>query len=74
MEEPNPKSKQLISYLCIYIYIYNLDRWDKPLFIIIPEEKLPLESIARTVLEGQKPKQPISTKSVLYHIYIYIYK
>jgi len=37
-----------------------------PLFEIRPEEPLPFEKIAEAVLHGQKPKNPLSTKKVIY--------
>lgn len=37
-------------------------RWDKPLFHLRAEEEMPMEQIAQAVLEGKKPRDPVSTK------------
>ncbi len=39
-------------------------RWDQPLFQIRVDEITPFEDIAKTVLEGKKPRDPVSTKAV----------
>lgn len=40
------------------------NRWDSPLFELRFTEETPLEDIGKTVLEGKKPRDPISTKPV----------
>jgi hypothetical protein len=47
------------------IYENVIDRWDKPLFSLKPDQDLPKEELAQAVLEGKKPKAPISTKPVI---------
>ena len=37
-------------------------RWDKPLFIVRQTEETPFDQIAQALLEGQKPRDPVSTK------------
>lgn len=39
-------------------------RWDQPLFHIRIDDVTPFEDIAKTVLEGKKPRDPVSTKAV----------
>ncbi|CDW82820.1 UNKNOWN [Stylonychia lemnae] len=40
------------------------NRWDNPLFHLRYNEETPLEDIAKTVSDGKKPRDPISTKPV----------
>ena len=44
-------------------------RWDSPLVQIRYDEETPLEEIAKSVIEGKKPRDPVSTKQVstFYH-------
>ena len=37
-------------------------RWDKPLFIVRQNEEAPFEQIAKALMEGSKPRDPVSTK------------
>lgn len=40
------------------------NRWDSPLFQLRFDEETPLEDIAKVIVEGKKPRDPISTKPV----------
>ena len=40
------------------------NRWDTPLFHLRADEETSLEDIAKTVSEGKKPRDPVSTKAV----------
>ena len=37
-------------------------RWDKPLFHLRADEEIPFEDIAKACLQGEKPRDPVSTK------------
>jgi tRNA uridine 5-carbamoylmethylation protein Kti12 len=37
-------------------------RWDSPMIHLRFDEDLPFEDLAKTVLEGKKPRDPVSTK------------
>ena len=39
-------------------------RWDKPLFHLRANEDIPFDQIAQACLEGEKPRDPVSTKPV----------
>ena len=40
------------------------NRWDQPLFQLRFDEETPFEDIAKAVVEGKKPRDPVSTKQV----------
>ena len=40
------------------------NRWDSPMFQLRFDEDTPLEDIAKVVVEGKKPRDPVSTKPV----------
>ena len=42
------------------------NRWDQPLFHLLWDDETPLENIGKVVLEGKKPRDPVSTKPVIY--------
>ena len=39
-------------------------RWDKPLFQLRTDEETPFQDIAKALLSGEKPRDPVSTKPV----------
>lgn len=39
-------------------------RWDSPMIHLRFDEEIPFEDLAKTVLEGKKPRDPVSTKPV----------
>ena len=39
-------------------------RWDKPLFHLRADEDIPFDQITQACLEGEKPRDPVSTKPV----------
>jgi tRNA uridine 5-carbamoylmethylation protein Kti12 len=44
------------------------DRWDNPMFVIEFNDELPCEEITTSLLEGKKPRAPVSTKPVKWSI------
>jgi hypothetical protein len=59
MEEPNPNSNKP----------FNLDRWDNPMVQINFGEDINFEAIYNNLIEGKKPRDPVSTKNVEIVIY-----
>lgn len=59
MEEPNPHS----------IFLLIKDRWDNPMVQINFGEEINYEGIYSNLIEGKKPRDPVSTKNVLFKIY-----
>ena len=46
------------------------NRWDQPLFHLRVDEETPLEDIAKAVVDGKKPRDPVSTKPVTHLLFI----
>mmetsp|Transcript_35831 Transcript_35831/g.40738 ORF Transcript_35831/g.40738 Transcript_35831/m.40738 type:complete len:276 (-) Transcript_35831:1155-1982(-) len=50
------------------------NRWDKPLFILRPDEETPCEDIFEALINGKKPRDPISTKPERTYEVNYLYE
>lgn len=55
MEEPNPHSKIINLFI---------DRWDNPMIKLNFGEEIDYEAIFSSIVEGKKPRDPVSTKNV----------
>ena len=45
-------------------------RWDSPMIHLRFDEETPLDDISKLVTEGKKPRDPVSTKAVLFLFHI----